>query len=174
MISAVTRLRSLTTSTPCNQAVGAIGTIGVVLILIAACPFRVSATLGSDVASVGDDRVKMQGALLGITRGDRFDVHQMQSATGTTVREYVSTTGQVFAVAWEGPWMPDLRQVLGPYFDAYQRNLAVARNSRRSHGPITIRAGDLVVQIGGHPRAFAGRAYIDRLVPTGMQLETIR
>ena len=148
--------------------------IAVVAFLIAACPFRVSATLGSDVASVSDDRVKMQGALLGISRGDSFDVHQMQSATGTTVREYVSTTGQVFAVSWEGPWMPDLRQMLGPYFDAYQRNLAAARNSRRSHGPITIRAGDLVVQIGGHPRAFAGKAYIERMLPRGMQPETIR
>src|SRR5262249_22573807 len=88
--------------------------IGVVAFLIVACPFRRSATLGSDVESGGADRVKMQGALLGISRGDRFDVHQMQSANGTTVREYVSTTGQVFAVSWEGPWMPDLRQMLGP------------------------------------------------------------
>ena len=148
--------------------------IGVVALLIGASPFRASATLGSDVPSISDDRVKMQGALVGITRNDRFDVHQMQSASGTTVREYVSTTGTVFAVSWEGPWMPDLRQVLGPYFDAYQRNLPLVRSSRRSHGPITIRSGDLVVQIGGHPRAFAGRAYIERLLPPGMQPEAIR
>jgi len=157
-----------------NRAVRIGKFIGAVAFLIAACPFRVSATLGSDVESVGADRVKMQGALLGITRGDRFDVHQMQSANGTTVREYVSTTGQVFAVSWEGPWMPDLRQMLGPYFDAYQSNLAAARNKRRSHGPITVRAGELVVQIGGHPRAFAGKAYIERMLPSGIQPETIR
>jgi hypothetical protein len=39
---------------------------------------------------------------------------------------------------------------------------------------MTIRAGDLVVQIGGHQRAFAGRAYLERLMPQGMQSETIR
>lgn len=147
---------------------------GFVAFLIAACPFQASATLGSDVTTVNEDRAKMQGALMSITRNDRFEVHQLQASNGTTVREYVSSTGTVFAVSWEGPWMPDLRQVLGPYFDAYQRTVPAVRNARRSHGPLTIRSGDLVVQIGGHPRAFVGRAYIERLMPQGMQAQTIR
>jgi hypothetical protein len=147
---------------------------GFVVFLIAACPFQASATLGSDVTTVNEDRAKMQGALMSITRNDRFEIHQLQASNGTTVREYVSSTGTVFAVSWEGPWMPDLRQVLGPYFDAYQRTVPAIRNARRSHGPMTFRSGDLVVQIGGHPRAFAGRAYIERLMPQGMQAQTIR
>ena len=161
-------------STAHGVAKRTIGRVAFVLALVAACPFRASATLGSDATSVDNDRVQMQGALMSITRNDRFAVHQLQSANGTTVREYISSTGTVFAVSWEGPWMPDLRQVLGPYFDAYQRGVPAVRNARRSHGPMTIRAGDLVVQIGGHPRAFAGRAYIERLMPQGMQAETIR
>jgi hypothetical protein len=147
---------------------------GFVVFLIAACPFQASATLGSDVTTVNEDRAKMQGALMSITRNDRFEVHQLQASNGTTVREYVSSTGTVFAVSWDGPWMPDLRQVLGPYFDAYQRTVPAVRNARRSHGPMTFRSGDLVVQIGGHPRAFVGRAYIERLMPQGMQAQTIR
>jgi Protein of unknown function (DUF2844) len=147
---------------------------GFVVFLIAACPFQASATLGRDVTTVNEDRAKMQGALMSITRNDRFEVHQLQASNGTTVREYVSSTGTVFAVSWEGPWMPDLRQVLGTYYDAYQRTVPAVRNARRSHGPMTFRSGDLVVQIGGHPRAFVGRAYIERLVPQGMQAQTIR
>jgi hypothetical protein len=147
---------------------------GFVAFLIAACPFQAAATLGSDVTTVNEDRAKMQGALMSITRNDRFEVHQLQASNGATVREYVSSTGTVFAVSWEGQWMPDLRQVLGPYFDAYQRTVPAVRNARRSHGPMTFRSGDLVVQIGGHPRAFVGRAYIERLMPQGMQAETIR
>jgi len=147
---------------------------GFVVFLIAACPFQASATLGSDVTTVNEDRAKMQGALMSITRNDRFEVHQLQASNGTTVREYVSSTGTVFAVSWDGPWMPDLRQVLGPYFDAYQRTVPAVRNARRSHGPMTFRSGDLVVQIGGHPRAFVARAYIERLMPQGMQAQTIR
>jgi hypothetical protein len=147
---------------------------GFVVFLIAACPFQASATLGSDVTTVNEDRARMQGALMSITRNDRFEVHQLQASNGTTVREYVSSTGTVFAVSWEGQWMPDLRQVLGPYFDAYQQTVPAVRKARRSHGPMTFRSGDLVVQIGGHPRAFVGRAYIERLMPQGMQAQTIR
>ena len=68
----------------------------------------------------------MQGALLRIARDDAYTVHEMQSSSGTAVREYVSSTGTVFAVAWQGPWLPDLRQLLGPYFDDYQRALQTA------------------------------------------------
>ena len=152
----------------------AIGRIGIVVLLVAACPFRAAATLGRDATSVDADRVKMQGALLNITQTDRFAVHQLQTATGTTIREYVSTTGMVFAVSWEGPWMPDLQQMLGPFFDAYRNNAAAVRNARRSHGPITIRTGELVIEVGGHPRAFTGRAYIERLLPQGVQPAAIR
>jgi len=148
--------------------------IGLIAFLCAAYSRPASATLGSDLTSVDADRVKMQSALLGITRNDRFAVHQLQAPSGTTIREYVSSTGTVFAVSWEGPWLPDLQQILGPYFDAYQRNAAAVRNNRRSHGPITIRAGELVVQVSGHPRAFTGRAYVERLLPQGMLPATIR
>jgi Protein of unknown function (DUF2844) len=157
-----------------DVATRVIGRIGIVIFLIAACPFRAAATLGRDATTVDADRVKMQGALLAITQNDRFAVHQLQSAAGTTIREYVSTTGLVFAVSWEGPWLPDLQQMLGPYFDAYQRNAAATRNARRSHGPITIRTGEMVIEVGGHPRAFTGRAYIERLLPQGVPPAAIR
>jgi hypothetical protein len=148
--------------------------IGFIVFFVAACPFHAFATLGSNVASVDDDRAKMKGALINIARNDSFAVHVLQSATGTTIREYVSSAGTVFAVSWDGPWMPDLQQMLGPYFEAYQQNAPAVRNGRKSHGPMTIRTGDLVIQVGGHPRAFTGRAYIERLLPQGVQPAAIR
>src|ERR1700684_3447439 len=90
---------------------------------IVALPSRPSATLGCDASSVDADRVRVQGALLRIVRSDAFVVHEVQSSSGTTIREYVSSAGTVFAVAWQGPWLPNLRQILGTYFDAYQRTL---------------------------------------------------
>ena len=66
------------------------------------------ASLGSDSASVEADRVKMQGTLQSRT-SEAFTVHEIQVATGTAVREYVSPAGKVFAVTWNGPFHPDLR-----------------------------------------------------------------
>jgi hypothetical protein len=147
--------------------------VGAVLAVIA-LPANASASLGRDTSSVDADRVRMQGALLRIVRSDSFVVHEMQSASGTTVREYVSPTGTVFAVAWQGPWQPDLRQVLGPYFGDYQRALEARVGTRRSRGSFTIALPDLMVQMTGHPRAFSGRAFVPRLMPLRVQPEAIR
>jgi hypothetical protein len=133
-----------------------------------------SATLGRDASTVDADRVRMQGALLRIARSDAYTVHEMRSASGTTVREYVSSNGLVFAVAWQGPWLPDLRQMLGPYFDDYQRALQSPTGRRRARGSLTVELPDLTVQMTGHPRAFSGRAYVPRLVPLRVQAEAIR
>ena len=144
------------------------------LIAITALPADASATLGRDTSSVDADRVHMKGALLRIVRSDSYTVHEMQSASGTTVREYVSSNGTVFAVAWQGPWLPDMRQVLGSYFDDYQRALQANPGKRRARGSLTIDLPDLMVQMTGHPRAFSGRAYVPRLMPLRVQAETIR
>jgi hypothetical protein len=97
------------------------------------------------------------------------------------VREYVSTGGKVFGVAWQGPWVPDMRQLLGSYFDQFARaNQAQAqanqaqKGARIRRGPVLIDEPGLVVQIGGHPRAFAGRAYVPDMLPSGVGAENIQ
>ena len=82
--------------------------------------------------------------------------------SGTRVREFVGTDGKVFAVAWNGPTVPNLRQALGRYFDAY---VTEAKNKHAGHGQLQVSQSDLVVQSGGHMRAFAGRAYLPQSIP---------
>ncbi len=107
-----------------------------VLILILILPATVLAALGGDAASVDTDRVRMQGALMRIARSDTYALHEMRSASGTMVREYVSTSGTVFAVVWQGPWLPDLRQVLGNHFDQYQTAMRTAQRARKGRGSL--------------------------------------
>ena len=132
------------------------------------------AALGGSAASIDADRVKVQGALLRVQTADRYTLHEIQSAAGTTIREYVSGSGTVFAVAWDGPAMPDLRQVLGDYFTTFQRDVEQQRAARRAHGPLAIDDGDLVVQVSGHMRSLSGRAYVKRLLPSGVEPSAIR
>jgi hypothetical protein len=142
-------------------------------VALVALPASASATLGSDASSVDADRVRMQGALLRIVTIDAYTLHEVQSSSGTTVREYVSS-GKVFAVAWQGPWLPNLRQILGTYFNAYQRTVQGTPGNRKARGSLVINLPDFVVQMSGHPRAFSGRAYLPRLMPQRIQLENIR
>ena len=140
----------------------------------AAFPLSASASLGGDANSVQADRVRMQGALVQVTNSGAYAMHEMRAASGTTVREFVSTSGAVFGVAWQGPAIPDLRQILGAYFVPFTQAAQAARAQRSGHGPVVIATPDFVVEQSGHPRAFTGRAYIPQLVPAGVLTDSIR
>jgi Protein of unknown function (DUF2844) len=140
--------------------------------ILLARPLPAAAALGGDETSIETDRVHMQAALLQVTPADAYTVHAIQTASGITVREYASPTGSVFAVAWQGRWQPDLRQVLGPYFAQYLQAAAGIKRARR--GPLVIQQADFVLELGGQPRAFVGRAYVPRLMPQGVTTERIR
>ena len=134
---------------------------------------RANASLGGDLTSVHDDQAKMQGSLR-TTQADAYTVHEIKAATGTVVREYVSTSGKVFAVAWQGPWPPDMRQILAGYFEQYQQAVQAQASARAGRRPLLIEQPGFVVQSGGHMRSFAGRAYIPEMLPQGVGKEEIR
>jgi len=142
----------------------------IVLVLSGVAPRAVAAALGDDVATVETDRAHLRSALR-VTRAARYDVHELSGPTGTVVREYVSPDGRVFGVAWEGPWPPDLRQILGRYFDRFTAHVPSRRRGRR---PLVVDEPDLVVVWSGHPRAFNGRAYVRSLLPAGIDAAIIR
>jgi hypothetical protein len=131
------------------------------------------AGLGEDASSVQADWVRMQGSVR-TTQTQAYTVHEIQTATGTVVREFVSPSGKVFGVAWQGPWPPNMRQILATYFEQYQRAAQAKMNSRAGRRPLLIELPGLVVQSGGHTRSFAGRAYIPDMLPQEVSAEAIR
>lgn len=128
-----------------------------------------TASLGGDATSVQTDASNMK-AQLRITQKQSYAVHELQTASGVLVREYVSPAGKVFGVSWQGSALPDMHQVLGTY---YQR-LATASPSRRPQGPITINEPGLVLQSSGHMRAYTGKAYIPQMLPEGVRPDAIQ
>lgn len=131
------------------------------------------ASLGGDVASVHNDQAKLQGTLQTTSRSS-YDVHEIQGTSGVVVREYVSRSGAVFGVAWQGRTHPDLRQVLGASYDQYIRAVQAQRVQRHGHGPLLIQTPTLVVQTGGHMGALSGRAFIPQTLPAGIRPEDIQ
>jgi hypothetical protein len=101
-----------------------------------------------------------------------FTVQVTTLEGGTTIREYVTLTGTVFAVTWAGPFMPDLKTLLGGYFDAMVAESAKSPRAGRSQ--LTLRRPDLVIISGGHMRAFEGRAYLPAAFPAGFSAADIR
>ncbi|HEX3847267.1 MAG TPA: DUF2844 domain-containing protein [Steroidobacteraceae bacterium] len=143
------------------------------LSLIACAAFSplADAALGDSEASVGQDAAKLSGTVQVMDHAT-YRVHQISAAAGVEVREFVNPQGKVFGVAWRGPTVPNLRATLGKYFD--QAAAAAARSRHGDHNHLEIRQDDLVMQTSGHPRAFAGRAYLPSALPAGFDLTELR
>lgn len=126
------------------------------------------ATLGGNVASIAVNHQHLGGDqhVLKLASGER---HELQLPSGIVVHQYVSSTGAVYAVAWSGPRMPDLRELLGTYFP----KMAQARRLPTGGHTIMVREGDdLVVQSTGHHGRFVGRAWVPSLAPAGVNLDS--
>jgi Protein of unknown function (DUF2844) len=130
------------------------------------------ASLGGNAGSIQADTARM-GASVNVSSSDNYQVHQLQSPAGTVVSEYISSSGTVFAVTWRGPFLPDMQQILGSYFQQYSEALS---SQPRQYGrrPLDIRQPGLVVQTGGHMRAHWGRVYVPTLVPEGVSAEQLQ
>jgi Protein of unknown function (DUF2844) len=142
-------------------------------LLLLAVPLTAAGELGGDAASVLADQVHMKASLK-TTRTGGYTVHEIEASSGTVVREYISSEGKVFAVAWRGPFLPDLHQILGTSFEPFARAARAQKTRRPGHGPVSIQQERLVVTSAGHARNFFGRAYLPGLLPQGMNAEDIR
>jgi Protein of unknown function (DUF2844) len=130
------------------------------------------ASLGGDFASVSDDSVQFRGQVLS-TGMLQYDRHDITTASGTVVHEYLSPGGKVFAVTWKGPMPPDLRQLFGSYFEPF-RSAAAAQSRPGGHRQVSIVQSDFVVQAAGRVRAFQGKAYVPSLVPSGVSVAELQ
>jgi Protein of unknown function (DUF2844) len=140
-----------------------------ILFAVAILPGLAFATLGQNVSSVQSDQAHMKASVRVVQR-NAYVLHQMQTPSGTVVREYASPAGVVFGVAWQGASVPDLRQLLGTYFNPYVQ----AMQKRSGHGPRLIEEPGLVMQVSGHQRAFSGKVYVPAMVPSGVPAEQIQ
>lgn len=139
-------------------------------LLALAWPARVCAELGGSVDSVQADQEQMKGTRR-ITNAANYSIHEIQAESGTKVREFVSPAGTVFAVAWDGPFKPDMRQLLGNYFDQYVQTI---QSKRPRRGAVSIQRPDLVVESSGHMRSFTGRAYLPQMTPQNVNPAAIK
>lgn len=129
------------------------------------------AALGEGAASVDEDAKVLAASRGGTSEHGLYRVETVTSGSGT-MREYVSASGVVFAVAWNGVAHPDLRPMLGSYAGEYESALArTPRAPGRRHQQVT--TGRLVVEKWGHMRDLHGRAYAPALVPAGVSLDEI-
>jgi hypothetical protein len=134
--------------------------------LVATLAPRAGATLGDDAASVAANAQRLKGSHV-VRQLASVERHELLLPSGVLVEQYVAPGGKVFAIAWHGPRVPNLRELLGNYFGE------LANGPRLGHHLVMVRGSDVVIQSSGHRLSFSGRAWVPSLVPTGVQLESL-
>jgi hypothetical protein len=104
--------------------------------------------------------------------GPNYHTRDTTLASGTQVREYVSDSGVVFAVTWDGPMLPDLKALLGKYFETMVAESARTPKAGRSR--IDVNDPEVVINSGGHMRAFEGSAWVPGEFPAGFTAADVR
>ncbi|HBA86608.1 MAG TPA: hypothetical protein DCZ75_01075 [Geobacter sp.] len=129
------------------------------------------ATLGEPAESIARDGEALSAVARSSTSRTGYTIAEISSAT-TCIREYVTTSGTVFAVAWNGLAHPDLSVLLGSYNQEYRD--ALGRQPRRlGRRQTQVKSDRVVVETWGHMRNLQGRAYLPELVPEGVSLYDI-
>ena len=139
------------------------------LALVAAAFFSCSswAGLGGPPAKLQAHAIKEASSRVSTAAGS-YTVMQKELDSGTTVRQYLDGAGIVFAVSWSGPFLPDLKEILGVHFDAMVAQAGKRRNDQRSR--LALRRSDVVIDSAGRMGAFEGRAWVPAKVPAGFDV----
>jgi hypothetical protein len=142
-------------------------------LLVAAsyAPLMARAGLGGSATSILDDGTAMGAASMTTTPMPSYVRHEITTADGVRVREFAAQDGKVFAVAFDGPTMPDLKTVLGTHYDSY---VAAATQRRGSHHVVSFASDGAVVTIMKTPRGFSGQAQLPSSTPQGIQAQDLR
>jgi hypothetical protein len=130
------------------------------------------AALGECADSVISDRKNFSAVQRAPITRNGYTIQEFQSGANV-VREFISPTGVVFAVAWNGLSHPDLTTLLGNYLDEYREAL---RQTPRERGrrQFKVKTNGVVVEKWGHMRSVHGRAYIPALIPSGVSIDEIK
>jgi len=98
---------------------------------------------------------------------------QTTNTTDFTIKEFIDSTGIVYAVRWDGAMLPDINALLGEYFPEYKIAIATTpyRVPRRH---LKADSGNLSIRQFGHPGALSGLIYLKNRLPANVQPEDLK
>ena len=109
-----------------------------ILALVCAMPVLASAALGGAPFAAGasaavDARVARYQPVA-MAQG-AYRVFALELNNATVLQEFVDASGQVFALRWSGPDLPDMGMLLGPYLPVFKASVQAARQAGKRGGP---------------------------------------
>jgi hypothetical protein len=133
---------------------------------------RAQATLGESAESIESDGDALSAVRRATTVCNGYTVRKIASDS-VVVREYISPSGIVFGIAWNGLIHPDLTLLLGSYDSEYREALQQTPR-KKGRKSLRVKTDRVVVEKWGHMRNLQGRAYAPALIPSGVNVDEIK
>lgn len=131
---------------------------------------RAQAALGGGIDTIEADGAHFSAPVVSTNYGT-YTTYVLTLPNGGTIDEFAAG-GVVFGLSWRTPGRPDLVQLLGSHFAAFQAEFPQhSRGIRRA--PPTVEKSDLLIRSRGHPGAFLGQALLPALAPSGFSLSDL-
>jgi hypothetical protein len=147
--------------------------------LVIAASGSAYAQLGATVAiaamgtSSSSDTADASAAVLHQAAKSAVRWQESTDANQIRVRQYVASSGQVYAVSWDGPAMPDVSALLGTWFDRYRQGASAALPNANGLHSSRVSSSDLMVETAVRLRNFSGRAWLPDALPAGVSAADI-
>ena len=87
-------------------------------ILLLAFPLCAQAELGGNLASITQEQ-KTFGSTLTTSPQSTYTIYIQNIGPDLVIKEYVSSSGNIFGVAWKGSTLPNFQILLGNYYSNY-------------------------------------------------------
>ena len=142
--------------------------------LLALAALDASATLGAAPLSAQATSTAIKKQATTRSSSTLYTVHETTLENGTVLREFSGRNGQVFALTWRGPVLPDMQDMLGSYPPLYTDQLRQQKAQGLRRGPVAIQHASLVLRSGGRMRRFTGQAYAPALLPSGVAIAELQ
>ncbi len=140
---------------------------------LAALPAR--AVLGGDTSTIADDQARLHGTRHAtVAASAQVRTHEITLADGSSIREFETPGGIVFAVVWSTRFKPDLAALLGAHAASYAAAASEALRAPGIRRHAELRRGDLVVHSTAHLNSYVGKAWLQSLVPEGVHVDALR
>lgn len=134
-------------------------------------------TLGPGLRVAKESRKASDQATGSATAGTAtsWSMREVTLPDGLIQREYLTTDGTVFAVAWRGSHRPELSVLLGTrYATQMSRNAReLRRQGRGSHAMTSQMDETFAVRASAHQRSSTGVAWLPRMLPPGLDPNTL-
>jgi hypothetical protein len=130
------------------------------------------AELGAAASYLGGQQSVTKKQTINGATLQNYHVTETVLVSGTRVREYILGSGTVFAVSWNGPFLPNLQSILGKHFDTMVTE--AGKVSRAGNSQLRISRPEVSIFSGGHMGAYEGHAWISQDFPAGFSVQDIQ